>query len=379
MSSSSRDVTMDEILHVLRDTAPEFSGGLSNHGPMAAEALIALGRADVALAWAEVYRKRLEVRPSPRQRIEAGRWREALGDPTRWADWVVLFGGELAESSWHEVVRRWLPRLAPAVIAAAAHGMLRTAHAIRSLERAETPARRWELAEGLAYWAAAYQVLPGSPSGHTKKLTPEAALHRVPRATSASGAKGTSGLIADQLRCLDDDLAFRGVIDLVDATTPPLELLSQLTATFARVFVVNRRNTIALLHAVTASSATRILLPFLSVPDAVLTVRYAWQACAALHARYVPPGPAGVGGTGGDPATEGGAERSAGKAAGQPWVGNEVEPLIENHQELIDRAVQAGGAHTIKLTEACLREHALRPDPIFLRAAGEAAVRVGAI
>jgi hypothetical protein len=31
-----------------------------------------------------------------------------------------------------------------------------------------------------------------------------------------------------------------------------------------------------------------------------------------------------------------------------------------------------GGAHGIKLTEACLREHALAPDPTFLATAQDA-------
>ena len=33
---------IDEALEMLEGTGPEFTGGLSNHGPMAAEALVAL-------------------------------------------------------------------------------------------------------------------------------------------------------------------------------------------------------------------------------------------------------------------------------------------------------------------------------------------------
>jgi len=46
---------------------------------------------------------------------------------------------------------------------------------------------------------------------------------------------------------------------------------------------------------------------------------------------------------------------------------------------LIDRAVVAGGAHTIKFTEACLREYALHPKPVYLVAARDAAERVGGV
>ncbi|MCI0614926.1 hypothetical protein L0244_18190, partial [bacterium] len=42
-SSNSEDV-MDEALEMLAATGPEYQGGLANHGPMASEALIAMGR-----------------------------------------------------------------------------------------------------------------------------------------------------------------------------------------------------------------------------------------------------------------------------------------------------------------------------------------------
>jgi hypothetical protein len=44
---------------------------------------------------------------------------------------------------------------------------------------------------------------------------------------------------------------------------------------------------------------------------------------------------------------------------------------------LIDRAVAAGGAHTIKLAEACLREYALQPKAVYLVAARDVVARVG--
>ena len=51
----------------------------------------------------------------------------------------------------------------------------------------------------------------------------------------------------------------------------------------------------------------------------------------------------------------------------------------EDHQDLIDRAVAAGGAHSIKFTEACLREYALNPNPVYLAAARDATDRVGPV
>ena len=51
---------LDEALTLLAATAPEFGPhGLTNHGPMAAEALAQLGRADAIPAWTAAYAERL--------------------------------------------------------------------------------------------------------------------------------------------------------------------------------------------------------------------------------------------------------------------------------------------------------------------------------
>jgi hypothetical protein len=42
--------TMDDVLDILHRTGPEFGRGLANHGPMAAEALLALGCPDAVLS-----------------------------------------------------------------------------------------------------------------------------------------------------------------------------------------------------------------------------------------------------------------------------------------------------------------------------------------
>jgi len=56
-----------------------------------------------------------------------------------------------------------------------------------------------------------------------------------------------------------------------------------------------------------------------------------------------------------------------------------LEAPSEDREDLIDRAVAAGGAHSIKFTEACLREYAINPNPVYLVAARDAPERVGPI
>ena len=54
--------TFDEALERLRGTGSEVAGGVApNHGPMAAEALVALGCDDVVVAWSDRYRRQLDV------------------------------------------------------------------------------------------------------------------------------------------------------------------------------------------------------------------------------------------------------------------------------------------------------------------------------
>ena len=57
----------------------------------------------------------------------------------------------------------WIGRLLPATPSAGAHGLIRTAHALRALADAETSLRVEELGVALAYWAAYYRKLPGTP------------------------------------------------------------------------------------------------------------------------------------------------------------------------------------------------------------------------
>ena len=130
---------------------------------------------------------------------------------------------------------------------------------------------------------------------------------------------------------------------------------SNLTETFAGVYLANSRNLVAFVHAVTAPSALRMLAPYLSDSHARLAARYAWQVCAAVYAWY----------SEGPPRAE--------------QIKPVLEPPEENRDDLIDRAVAAGGAHSIKFTEACLREHALNPKPVYLAAARDVSERVGAV
>ena len=343
-------ITIDEMLDLLSFASAEMVNGNANHGPMASEALFAMGREDAVLPWVDGYKGRLMYRPSPSLPIPPEEWREYLGTRERLGDWIQLFENELSETPWPDVVRLWVPRLAPAVMAAATHGLIRTAHAVRSLSSDETPQRISELAQGLGFWAARYYALPGSPSPNSGGHTPRAALEQVERLhdDSFDGA----GPISDQIRGLEEHPEFAPVIDLADASGDLSNFISNITETFAGIYLASPRNLVAYVHTVTAPSALRMLTPYLQENDSRQAARYAWQACAAIYSWYA-------------------------AALVQDISGLEMPE--EDEDELIDRAVAAGGAHSIKFTEACLREYSINPSPVYLLAARDAAERVGPI
>jgi hypothetical protein len=339
---------MEAALERLAKTGPEYHGRLANHGPMAAEALVVLDRPDAVVPWVDFYRPRLHEHPTGTRAIDPRQWREALGEGSRVGDWIVFFGRALDERPWRAVLTEWVPRLSPGIIAAAFHGVIRTAHAVRSLDACETPARRRELAEGLAYWAATYNELPESKPRAPSRRKPSEAIAQVQAVPAEK--RQSYGNIVDRLKPLDTFAPFAGVADLVDATGDSSTFISNLTETFAAAYLVNvpkGGSVITYLHGVTGPSAMRLLLPHLDAPVRAEMLRYGWQGAAGVYAA-----------SGGEPGT---------LPASEPGG---------TFDDLIDRAIATRDEHAIKFTEACRREHALNPKPVYLAAARDAVTRL---
>jgi len=283
-------------------------------------------------------------RTAPRGRIPHDGWREALGREELFPEWNDFMAAELDGAPWREVLARWTARLTPAICASATHGVIRVAHAARSLAVAESPARVRELGEGLAYWAAAYQVLP-TASGGPGTMRPGEAIAVVPIVPESR--RRFTGTIVASLAALDEFPEFAPVIGMIAVDGNPSSLISQLTETFASVYLANAANvlgSIIFTHGVTSAAALRSLVPHL--PDRVArdAIRHAWQAGCALYAAFgKSPGPAAP-----------------------------IEPPRESWTDLIELAIANGDEHAIKLTGACLGEHALNPAPAYRAAARHA-------
>ena len=154
MTESS--AVLDEAFDRLAGSDFELPNGFVNHGPMACEALDALGLDDQIGDWSRRFAEMVGAGPRPEapSSFSGSGWIDALGDYQRLPEWIGHFEQSLDGQDWRSVVGEWVPRLVPGLRAALFHGVIRTGHAVRAIDAADTTARRAELARSLAYWAA---------------------------------------------------------------------------------------------------------------------------------------------------------------------------------------------------------------------------------
>jgi Questin oxidase-like len=338
---------LDDALTVFAATAPNYGSlGLANHGPMASEALAHLGRYDAIPGWVAQYRARLDVAPPPARPLTEDEWPAALGRADRFPAWLALFEREIADRPVAAVVGEWAPRLLPGSVGAATHGLIRTGHALRGLGHADTPPRRLEVANGLAFWASSYRELPGPPVliGHEGVADALADLPYLPEDAPLPL------LISDRVAAVTDIAdEFEQAVASLGWTGSAVDLLDQLAGGGALAYLRNADagGAFGLLHAVTSPLACELVLPWLAQEDRDAALGYVWQAAAALHVAYdidrLAPVPADM-----PPSTD----------------------------VLVESAVASGDEHAIKLTEAALRSFGRTGDAVVLLAAADACQRL---
>jgi hypothetical protein len=347
--------TLDEAYERLHSTGPEFDGFLSNHGPMAAEAMVRHGHGDQVQSWLDVYMRRLEEFPRGLGPIGTD-WQDALGDLRRVADWTAFFSRQVSEQPWRQVLNTWWPRLLPGVVAAATHGVIRVGHAVRALlaDGAE-PIHLAELAHGLAYWAARWQTLPSghagasavAAAGRARARTPLEALAALPRIAEQTGG------ISDRLLRLGGLPAWPAT--LASFTVPGA--LAQISALLAglvdaatvRYLTYGHGNAIMLVHSATAPSAVLRTLPALQTELWAPSLAASWAAASALTAVYAPAEPA--------PRAE----------LPEPAVGG--QPSEATIQDTFARAVEHGDEHVIKFADTAVEVFARTGNPDAIAAA----------
>ncbi|MEU4891030.1 questin oxidase family protein [Streptomyces sp. NPDC044780] len=331
--------TLDEALERLHAAGPEHRGWLSNHAPMAVEALVRHGHGRVVHRWLDRYRDKLEEMPGSYARITEENWREALGDPRRLADWPAYFDRELADRPWRDVLAVWWPRLLPGIAGGATHPVIRVGHAVRTLlddPEGTTAPRTAELAHALGYWAARHAPLP--PLGQRPG----------PGSGSAADALAAVEPIADQSGGIRERLprltAFPAwppalpAPGLADRPEEARRRLAELVrAATHRYATHGHGEPVMLVHAATAPNAVLRVLPALPRELWAPSLDAAWAASAAVTAVYAPPEPLPA-----DPADPAGPAGRLPSAAG-------ITP-----EEVFARAAAHGDEHAIKLTDTAL-------------------------
>lgn len=321
----------DDSLERIHAHADENEAGFTSHAPMVVDALLALGHADRIEPFLDAYLPGFPARTDPGTRAASEPWADLLDSG---CDWRVPLDRALAE-------------MAPTLFAAATHGLIRVAHAVRGIERRDGVLRRRELALAFDYWRTSEARLPGVPGSaagaHVEAASLLADLEVVPN------ERRGSGLFTESAESLRDHPPFAEAVgrlripDVVEG-----EHVSALTRAMLAPYFESPLLRIAYVHTITAPSALRLVAPQVEPGTLRALYGYGFQAVAALHA--------------------------ISKLPTEPTVGPEAERLARDADALAGRAAYTLEEHVIKLTEACLREHNATGDSRFLLAAADAVV-----
>jgi hypothetical protein len=318
--------TRDQLHHLLSAGlaySATYRGSLSNHLPMAQQALLEMGASAERLrAWTQAQAAQLEpqtcARPGP---VDVAR---DLGRPDSDAAWRAHFGRRIDAVGPGEAIREALPMLMPVAGTAAFHGLIRTAHAMLA-------GHAGELAAGLAHWAAMALRLPVPAAAAPLPLAQALeALADLPRPAGAGG-----GLIFDRMRAWADTPGF----EVIAARLPDTpDTLSELALLAARTYAATGNFTV--LHLLTASHAMTVLQP--------------WWPTRDLPRGFVVAAAAGLLASGATPTL------TLDRLPSRPWPA------------LLAAACAQDDEHVIKLTHAAWRLGRLWPDPAWRRAAERA-------
>ncbi len=169
-----------------------------------------------------------------------------------------------------------------------------------------------------------------------------------------------SGFLFEAVRALDGRPAFASLLESADtAGAKTLEgfghFIGELCRAAAALYLANPQARVAYVHALTAPSALRSIAPYLSETTRERAAGCALQAAAALHAV---------------------AAHETQLPHAEP--DDEVLGAAEDAAETRYHAACSLQEHSIKFAEACLREDALAPDPVFRLAAADGALRIRA-
>lgn len=307
MTTDAEVALTDAALRRLLATDIDYGVGFSNHGPMCVEALEHLGQTNHLDAYLRANIPKLTAKAPDAEPVDD------------WPTFISEQAGPLARHAGAE----------------AGHGLLRFAHAVRAIERADTEVRRADLDEAARYWAASPGLEGRSALDGNRSLNE--VLQSLPRraATPFDGALSTALITA-----ADDPAVAREVTSLA-APDAVAGLFDDLALAAADRFMANDGLAkFTFIHGVTVPTMAQQLLPYLDEHHiAELTAAVATFVLCAVAAF-----------DNGEPA---------------PTV---PSPTIDRN-ELAEAAAASAEDHTIKFTDACLTLADRTGKPLALQAA----------
>lgn len=318
--------TLRQLLDANLRLPNEYREQLTNHLPMALQALHALGAGDERLhGFYADYAQRFAGREAAPDAAPVADWRALRGAVNGFAALRATFARALAQGGRDAVLREALPDLLAGVAAAALHGLIRTAHAIEAEHDNE-------LAAALAYWAWRWQPLSPAPAG-------------APLAFDDWAAELTSQ--AAEWTCEGPSISMR--MNTAAASAPYRALAGRLAASHDWLprladFAARRygqSGNFTVLHLVTGLRAFRVISPWLDDAGAATPLLVQAVTAAYLAARIDPR-----------------AVLPASPALAWPAV--------------IAAAIASDDDHVIKLVHACREEHAAYGSAASLDAARRA-------
>ena len=308
--------TCRALLGQAANSHPFYGDGLSDHVPMALVALDRLGanpgrlnafyRASIP-SLVRLEPVSLAVHPS-----------EAMGNASCFAGVRLHFQRSIGEDGPEVVLRRWLPQLIPGIAAASFHGLIRLAYAIETSNNAE-------IAAALSLWATAFTSL--GPPGNLVDEAPEDVVKRLSHLTA--NHPFTPGLIVDRM------ISIAALYAIQCAEPQPKQLELANIANFA-ISAYRSFDDFTLLHAVTATHAFRLILPFVADPTSAM--RYFWRSImiAAL---------------------------SSGVPLHSEWSKEDVGLL--DWADIAARAIESDDEHVIKLVYTAFAESQKYSNPLY--------------
>jgi hypothetical protein len=295
---------------------PFYGDGLSNHLPMALAALDRLGGSPGRLNafYAASITSLVGFKPAAHPLHP----NDAMGNSDHFASALLYFERAIIEDGPEHVLRRWLPQLIPGIAAASFHGLIRLGYAVEASNNAE-------IASALALWTTAFTSL--GPSGHLVDEKPAAIVKRLSK--FIANRPVSAGLIVDRMTSI------AALDSLQYCESQPRQLRLSDVADFA-ISAYASFDDFTLLHAVTATHAFRLIMPFIA--DSAPAIGYLWRAIliAAL---------------------------STGLPLHNDW--HKDRGHMAGWGDIAGRAIESDDEHVIKLVYTAFAEFRIYADPLY--------------